>query len=124
MNKHLVVIMLSALLAIPAGVQTGGIDPVTTDPPTRRIVVDDDRVQCPKADFTTIQAALKQARPRAQIEVCPGTYDGGIVVDKASVAITVRGPYGSAHVVGTGKQAVEFGFAVLANNITIEVRDL
>ena len=120
MNKQLAVVMLAALLSIPASVHAAGTPPVTTAPPTRLLVVDDDRAQCPKADFTTIPEAVNQARAGTHIEVCPGTYASGIVVDKAGLTIEVRGPYRSAHVVGTGEQAVEFGFAVLADNVTIE----
>src|SRR5438552_17244984 len=37
-------------------------------------VVDDDKAQCPDAQYTTIQAAVDAASPGATIEVCAGSY--------------------------------------------------
>ncbi|MDQ3776886.1 MAG: right-handed parallel beta-helix repeat-containing protein [Pseudomonadota bacterium] len=39
------------------------------------LVVDDDRVECPNAGFTTIQGAVDVARRGDRIRVCPGTYN-------------------------------------------------
>jgi nitrous oxidase accessory protein NosD len=36
--------------------------------------VDDDGAQCPKAAFTSIQAAVTVASPNDTVKVCPGTY--------------------------------------------------
>jgi len=47
------------------------------------IVVDDDKVQCPNAAFTSIQAAVNAANPGDVIRVCPGTYVEQVVVDKS-----------------------------------------
>jgi len=47
------------------------------------IVVDDDKVQCPNASFTSIQAAVNAANPGDMIRVCPGTYAEQVVIDKA-----------------------------------------
>jgi hypothetical protein len=41
------------------------------------LIVDDDRAQCPNADFATaagIQAAIEAAPPGGKIKVCPGSY--------------------------------------------------
>src|SRR5258708_4359242 len=38
------------------------------------LFVDDDRVQAPKAAFTSIQAAINAAKPGDEIRVYPGTY--------------------------------------------------
>ena len=38
------------------------------------LVVDDDKVQCPDAGFTSIQAAVNAANSGDRINVCPGTY--------------------------------------------------
>lgn len=40
----------------------------------RKLVVDDDKAQCPDAQFTTIQAAVTAAQPGDEIRVCAGTY--------------------------------------------------
>lgn len=44
-----------------------------------RLVVDDDRVQCKDAAFTTLAAAIAVASPGDTILVCPGTYAGALV---------------------------------------------
>src|SRR5262245_35273224 len=46
-------------------------------------MVDDDRVQCPTADFTSIGAAVAAAHRGDVIEVCPGTYNESVVVNKS-----------------------------------------
>jgi parallel beta-helix repeat protein len=46
------------------------------------LLVDDDRVQCPTAQFTAIQDAINNARPGDVIHVCPGTYAEQIVISK------------------------------------------
>ena len=46
------------------------------------LFVDDDGVQCPNADFTTIQAAVTAAAPDTMIRVCPGVYSESVVADK------------------------------------------
>jgi parallel beta-helix repeat protein len=47
------------------------------------LIVDDDKVQCPNAQFTSINAAVLAATPGATILVCPGLY-------KESVPILLR----------------------------------
>jgi parallel beta-helix repeat protein len=51
--------------------------------------VDDDRVQDPTAEFTTINAAVTAAHRGDVIVVYPGTYNESVVVDKA---LTFLGP--------------------------------
>ena len=48
----------------------------------RRFVVDDDSVQCPSADFTTIGEAVDAASSGDTILVCAGNYPEGVRVDK------------------------------------------
>src|SRR6185312_4804116 len=43
-----------------------------TDP---KLLVDDDKVQCPNAPYTSIQAAVDAAGPNDTVKVCPGTYN-------------------------------------------------
>jgi hypothetical protein len=51
------------------------------------IVVDDDG-RCPGTDFTSIQAAVNAAPAGSVIQVCPGTYNQQVVINKP---LTVRG---------------------------------
>lgn len=43
-------------------------------------IVDDDRAQCPNADFTSIQAAVLASGPNDSIKVCPGTYNEQVTI--------------------------------------------
>lgn len=52
------------------------------------LLVDDDKVQCPNAAFTSIQAAVNAASRGDRINVCPGTYREQVQVNKA---LTIRG---------------------------------
>ena len=56
-------------------------------------VVDDNGVQCPTAQYTSIQTAVNAAPAGATIKVCPGTYQGPVLVTKA---LTIVGPKGVA----------------------------
>jgi hypothetical protein len=53
---------------------------------TSKIVVDDDRVQCPQAGFTTIQSAIDSlgANPTGTITVCAGSYKESITIALAT----------------------------------------
>ena len=53
----------------------------------RTLVVDDDKQQCPNADFTSINAAITAAAPGDKIRVCPGLYNENVVVDKAGLSL-------------------------------------
>jgi hypothetical protein len=50
----------------------------------RPLVVDDDRVQCRNAQYTTIQAAVNAAGPGDRIDVCAGTYAEQVVIATAA----------------------------------------
>lgn len=65
------VALAAALPAVPAHA-----DPV-------EIVVDDDLVQCPEADFMAIQDAVDAAPAGSRIMVCAGTYDEVVTVGKS-----------------------------------------
>jgi hypothetical protein len=64
--------MIAAALA--AGVVAGGATPAVADDHGRTLRVDDDRAQCPDAQYTSIQAAVAAAQQNDTIVVCPGTY--------------------------------------------------
>src|SRR3954454_20200593 len=52
-------------------------------------LVDDDKAECPNADFTKIKDAAAQATANDEIVVCPGLYqEAGIVV---TGPLTLRG---------------------------------
>src|ERR1700704_1702565 len=53
-----------------------------------QLFVDNDHVQCPNAQYTTIQSAVNAAPPGATINVCPGTYPETVRINKP---LTVRG---------------------------------
>src|SRR2546426_8151367 len=40
-----------------------------------RLLVDDDLIQCPTAQYSSIQDAVMAAQPGDHIDVCPGTYE-------------------------------------------------
>jgi parallel beta-helix repeat protein len=47
------------------------------------ILVDDDKVQCPAASYTSVQAAVNAARAGDVIRVCAGTYKEQVTIDKS-----------------------------------------
>jgi hypothetical protein len=51
------------------------------------LVVDDDGVQCPGADFTSIQAAVNAAAAGSTIRVCPGTYNEVVTVNTPNLSL-------------------------------------
>ena len=53
-----------------------------------KLLVDNDKVQCPNAQYTSIQAAVTAAPPGAIILVCPGTYPEQVRIAKP---LTIRG---------------------------------
>lgn len=91
----------------------------------RSWLVDDDRVQCPEAPFTSISAAVAAASPGDRIRVCPGLYVENVNVDKR---LRLRGD-GPAPAARTGDVLVEavvrpappldVGFLVNANHVLI-----
>jgi len=48
-----------------------------------RLLVDDDLVQCPTAQYMSIQAAVNDAQPGDHIDVCPGTYTEEVTISGA-----------------------------------------
>jgi parallel beta-helix repeat protein len=48
------------------------------------LVVDDDKAQCTKADFTTIQAAVTAASAGTKILVCTGTYHEAVNISTSA----------------------------------------
>ncbi len=59
------------------------------------LVVDNDKVEWPKAGFTTIQAAVDAASPGDTIRVCPGVYAENVVIGSTKSDITLKGEPGA-----------------------------
>src|SRR5438445_547700 len=72
---------------LSAGVTVNSIPALLAEPDM--LIVDDDLVQCPNAQFTSIQAAVLFAPPGATIRVCPGEYHESVVVAKP---LTLQAP--------------------------------
>ena len=53
------------------------------------LTVDRDHVQCPGAQFSSIEAAVQAAAPGDTVVVCPDTYDESVTIDKP---LTIQGP--------------------------------
>jgi Periplasmic copper-binding protein (NosD) len=57
--------------------------PATALPAYRaRLIVDDDKVECPNAGFTHIQDAVNAASPGDEIHICKGTYAEQVTIHK------------------------------------------
>jgi parallel beta-helix repeat protein len=74
-------------------------------------VVDDDRADCPNADFAAIQLAVGAAEPGDKILVCPGVYLGTVEVTKSDLRIEAQGVLGDVILQGAAGQ--EWGFHLL-----------
>ena len=61
----------------------------------RVLLVDEDRAQCKKADFATIQSAVDAASPGATILVCAGTYQESVTITKSDLRIRAKGKPGT-----------------------------
>jgi len=77
------------------------------------LVVDDDFLDCPQADFSSIQAAVAAADPGNKILVCPGTYRETVVVDATKPDLRIEAQAAPGEVVLQGTPAQEFGFHLL-----------
>lgn len=62
------------------------------------LTVDDDRSQCPTAEFTSIRAAVsdRRATPGATVLVCPGHYRESVVVATPGLTLRALGAPGAA----------------------------
>ena len=117
---------------------TAGSDdtvPLMVDDPAM-LIVDDDRLQCPNAQFTSINAAVAAALPGATIRVCPGLYRESVHVDKAGLLLQAPRQQGQATECKTpsipdptqeaivaysaGFLGALMGFFVEADNVTVE----
>ncbi len=92
------------------------------------LVVDDDGVQCPRAEYASLQDAVDMARPGEKVIVCPGLYAGPITIGPDKEGLTLRGrarrvvdrvgdPSREAVVAGSPDDTP--GFAVQADDVAI-----
>jgi nitrous oxidase accessory protein NosD len=90
------------------------------------LLVDDDKVQCPTATFTSIQDAINAANPGSLIRVCPGMYHEQLFVNKP---LSIEGDNGAIVLPNsmvantTGSSGTPIAAAVLvkdAANVEIE----
>ena len=86
------------------------------------LFVDDDRQQCPDAQFTSIQAAVLAAPPGGQIHVCPGLYPESVVVDH-TLRLDGAGPAPALRSGDPSKEAVVqttgWGFTIDADDVDL-----
>lgn len=87
-----------------AGLAAGG---------SKVFVVDNDRVDCPRADFTSIQAAVTAADPGSTILVCPGTYYEQVTIAKNELRLLAKGKPGDVKLDGQDEHAKLAGFLLL-----------
>ncbi len=52
------------------------------------LLVDDDKIECPTASFTTISSALTMAKAGDTVRICKGTYTENVVVNTSDINIT------------------------------------
>jgi nitrous oxidase accessory protein NosD len=90
------------------------------------LLVDDDKVQCPNATFTSIQNAINAANAGSVIRVCPGTYREQLSIDKS---LSIEGDNGAIVLPGSmvantaGSSGAPIAAAILvkdAANVEIE----
>lgn len=58
------------------------------------LVVDNDGADCPRADFTSIQAAVAEAEPGSTILVCAGVYLEQVTIAKNDLRVRANGKPG------------------------------
>jgi parallel beta-helix repeat protein len=90
----------------------------TTRAGTTVWVVDNDRADCPRADFTMIQAAVAAASPGDTILVCAGTYLEHVMIAKDDLTLRAKGAPGTVIV-----DANNTGHGILlsgASGVTVE----
>ena len=69
-----------------------GVGPRTALAPTSGSgmrIVDDNGLDCPNAQYTTVQSAVTAANPGDKIKVCPGTYTEQVTVPAGKNGITI-----------------------------------
>jgi nitrous oxidase accessory protein NosD len=70
------------VFSLSCGLLLGFAVPRAASGAAQRLVVDDDKVECPNAGFTRIQDAVDAATPGAVLRVCKGTYVEQVTIHK------------------------------------------
>lgn len=90
------------------------------------LIVDNDGIDCPRPDFTTIQAAVLAAQPGDKVLVCPGDYPETVVVETPDLRIEAQAAPGEVVLQGSGQR---YGFhlknttGVLLQGFTVQGYD-
>jgi trimeric autotransporter adhesin len=87
-----------------------GTAPATLGSGSNTVLVVDDGGDCPRADFTTIQAAVTAADPGSTILVCPGVYTEQVTIAKNDLRVQAKGKPGNVVLDGLDLAAMEAGF--------------
>jgi parallel beta-helix repeat protein len=74
------------------------------------LVVDNDRADCPRADFTSIQAAVTAADPGSTILVCRGVYPEQVTIAKNDLRLRAKGKPGTVVLDGLDLHTMLAGF--------------
>jgi parallel beta-helix repeat protein len=95
--------MKQSLLVLGVSLLLSG---ATSSGATNVLVVDNDRAECPAAEFTAIQAAVTAAAPGDKILVCAGTYHERVLITKDELTLEAKGKPGEvivdADLIGNG----------------------
>jgi parallel beta-helix repeat protein len=84
------------------------------------LVVDDDKAQCKKADFTTVQAAVTAASPETAILVCAGTYRESVTITTSDLRIRAKGAPGAVVLDGMAQTLLAGFYIQNASGILIK----
>jgi len=77
------------------------------------LVVDNDFLDCPQADYNSIQAAVVAAQPGDKILVCPGKYLETVLVDATKPDLRIEAQAAPGEVVLQATPPLQFGFHLL-----------
>jgi hypothetical protein len=80
---------LSSVGVPDSELSTVGIQSSASSTSGNMLIVDDDLLNCPNAQFTSIQAAVTAAPPGAKIKVCPGTYVEQVTIPMGKDGLTL-----------------------------------
>ena len=120
---------LGVPLADLAGAGVAGAAPASAGDGPNMLVVDDNRADCPNAQFARIQEAVDAAGPNDAIKVCPGAYDEQVTMcagrRRASALLAGPAPGGDPHADRRGGRpaALDRDRARLARRLAVAVHE-